>query len=350
MSRVVSGSLGGEDLEHPRAAHGTHAFERRPAVGHLHFLRVGDLAFRLAFHAVPFVRGHRALSTLLRHFVPPFGGRGRGNVSVGSLGRLPLPTPAHPRPGRDNIIPPAEPRGAGLGPGCGRGVGEADALVRAVTERLRGRSPTAAQDNDFRRSSVLARRHREFPPVGGHDLHGPLDDERAVGLGSDGDAVGHGATIRERAPSREGMLRPRLMPIRCWPVLAGFALGCVSEHGPLTNRMSQAATPYLARAAREPVSWQPWGRDAFALAARLDRPLLLYIGAADCRWCGVMDREVYGDPGLGALIDSLFVPVRVDRDERPDVAHRYGAAVRALAGLSGYPVTAFLTPDGSAFF
>ncbi len=140
------------------------------------------------------------------------------------------------------------------------------------------------------------------------------------------------------------------MPIRCWPVLAGFALGCVSEHGPLTNRMSQAATPYLARAAREPVSWQPWGRDAFALAARLDRPLLLYIGAADCRWCGVMDREVYGDPGLGALIDSLFVPVRVDRDERPDVAHRYGAAVRALAGLSGYPVTAFLTPDGSAFF
>jgi uncharacterized protein YyaL (SSP411 family) len=140
------------------------------------------------------------------------------------------------------------------------------------------------------------------------------------------------------------------MPTRCWPVLAGLALACVSEHGPLTNRMSQAATPYLARAAREPVSWQPWGRDAFALAARLDRPVLLYVGAEDCRWCGVMDREVYRDPGLGALIDSLFVPVRVDRDERPDVAQRYGAAVRALAGLSGYPVTVFLTPDGSAFF
>src|SRR3989475_9143555 len=126
--------------------------------------------------------------------------------------------------------------------------------------------------------------------------------------------------------------------------------GCVSEHGPLTNRMAQSATPYLARAAHQPVSWQPWGRDAFALAARLDRPILLYVGADDCRWCGVMDREVYGDPGLGAMIDSLFVPVRVDRDERPDVADRYAAAVRLLAGLGGYPITAFLTPDGSAFF
>src|SRR2546425_188308 len=70
--------------------------------------------------------------------------------------------------------------------------------------------------------------------------------------------------------------------------------GCVSEHGPLTNRMAQSTTPYLARAARQPVSWQPWGRDSFALAARLDRPILLYVGADDCRWCGVMDREVYG--------------------------------------------------------
>ncbi|HYK82745.1 MAG TPA: DUF255 domain-containing protein [Gemmatimonadales bacterium] len=128
------------------------------------------------------------------------------------------------------------------------------------------------------------------------------------------------------------------------------ALACVSEHGPLTNRMAQSATSYLARAARQPVGWQPWGRDAFALAARLDRPVLLYVGADDCRWCGVMDREVYGDQLLGTLIDSLFVPIRVDRDERPDLADRYAAAVRLLAGLRGYPITVFLTPDGSAFF
>ena len=129
-----------------------------------------------------------------------------------------------------------------------------------------------------------------------------------------------------------------------------LALACVSEHGPLTNRMAQSATPYLARAAKQPVSWQQWSRDAFALAARLDRPVLLYIGADDCRWCGVMDREVYGDPLLGAMIDSLFVPVRVDRDERPDVAQRYATAVQLLAGLRGYPITVFLTPDGAAFF
>lgn len=132
--------------------------------------------------------------------------------------------------------------------------------------------------------------------------------------------------------------------------LSLLTLACVSEHGPLTNRMAQSTTPYLARAARQPVSWQPWGRDAFALAARLDRPILLYVGADECRWCGVMDREVYGDPSLGAMIDSLFVPIRVDRDERPDVAQRYANAVRLLAGLRGYPITVFLTPDGSAFF
>ncbi len=128
------------------------------------------------------------------------------------------------------------------------------------------------------------------------------------------------------------------------------AAACVSEHGPLTNRMAQSTTPYLTRAAHQPVSWQQWGRDAFALAARLNRPILLYVGADDCRWCGVMDLEVYGDPALGAMIDSLFVPVRVDRDERPDVALRYGKAVQLLAGLRGYPLTVFLTPDGAAFF
>ncbi|HVH08672.1 MAG TPA: DUF255 domain-containing protein, partial [Gemmatimonadales bacterium] len=133
-------------------------------------------------------------------------------------------------------------------------------------------------------------------------------------------------------------------------LLSLIAAACVSEHGPLTNRMAQATTPYLARAAHQPVSWQEWGRDAFALAARLDRPILLYVGADDCRWCGVMDREVYGDPALGAMIDSLFVPVRVDRAERPDVAQRYGKAVELLAGLHGYPLTVFLTPDGAAFF
>src|ERR1044072_4388038 len=114
--------------------------------------------------------------------------------------------------------------------------------------------------------------------------------------------------------------------------------------------MGHTATPYLSLEAPQPSRWQQWGGEAIALAARLNRPILLYVGADDCRWCGVMDLEVYGDAVLGSMIDSLVVPVRVDRDERPDVAQRYARAVQLLAGLRGYPLTVFLTPDGSAFF
>jgi len=114
--------------------------------------------------------------------------------------------------------------------------------------------------------------------------------------------------------------------------------------------MAHSGTSYLARAARQPVSWQPWGRDAFALAAKLDRPVLLYIGSDACRWCAETDRAIYTDAEIGALINALFVPIRVDRDERPEVAQRYQAAVERLAGLHGWPLTVFLTADGSPFF
>ncbi|HXM38633.1 MAG TPA: DUF255 domain-containing protein [Gemmatimonadales bacterium] len=114
--------------------------------------------------------------------------------------------------------------------------------------------------------------------------------------------------------------------------------------------MAHSATSYLARAARQPVNWQAWGREAFALAAKLDRPILLYVGGDACRWCVETDRAIYTDPEIGALINALFVPIRVDRDERPDVAQRYQAAVERLAGLHGWPLTVFLTADGAPFF
>ena len=124
---------------------------------------------------------------------------------------------------------------------------------------------------------------------------------------------------------------------------------CLGERRPFTNRMAQSGTTYLARAAGQPVRWQPWGGDAFSLAARLDRPILLYIGGDGCRWCAETDRAIYTDPEIGALVNSYFVPVRVDRDERPDIAQRYQSAVEHLAGLRGWPLTVFLTADGSAF-
>ena len=128
------------------------------------------------------------------------------------------------------------------------------------------------------------------------------------------------------------------------------AAACIAERGPLTNRMAHSATNYLARAARQPVKWQPWGRDAFVLAARLDRPVLLYVGGEACRWCAETDRAIYTNPEIGTLINVLFVPIRVDRDERPDVAQRYQTAVERLAGLHGWPLTVFLTADGAPFF
>src|SRR5205809_5371202 len=163
-------------------------------------------------------------------------------------------------------------------------------------------------------------------------------------------AVGGGASekpFRLCVPSQNGFVAdppPALFPF----LLAASA--CVTERGPFTNRMASSATSYLARAARQPVDWQPWGRDAFALADKLDRPVLLYIGGEVCRWCAETDRAIYTDPEIGALINALFVPVRVDRDERPDVAQRYQAAVETMAGLRGWPLTVFLTADGAPFF
>jgi hypothetical protein len=94
----------------------------------------------------------------------------------------------------------------------------------------------------------------------------------------------------------------------------------------------------------------PWGKDAFERARREGKPVLLDIGAVWCHWCHVIDRESYEDPALAELINERFVPVKVDRDERPDVDSRYQLAVQALTGQGGWPLTAFLTPDGHVFF
>jgi len=118
----------------------------------------------------------------------------------------------------------------------------------------------------------------------------------------------------------------------------------------LANRLSESASPYLKSAAHQPVAWQPWGQEAFELAKQLDRPILLDIGAVWCHWCHVMDRESYENAEVATLINEMFVPVKVDRDERPDVDQRYQRAVGAITGGGGWPLTAFLTPDGEVFF
>ena len=116
------------------------------------------------------------------------------------------------------------------------------------------------------------------------------------------------------------------------------------------NRLANAQSPYLRAAASHPVSWFSWGPEPFALARSLDRPILLDIGASWCHWCRVMDEKTYGDPAIAALVNSNFVAIKVDRDERPDVDRYYQDAVLALSGAGGWPLTVFLTPEGRPFF
>src|SRR6202047_431267 len=117
-----------------------------------------------------------------------------------------------------------------------------------------------------------------------------------------------------------------------------------------TNRLTNSASPYLRSAAHQPGDWQEWGEDAFARARTENKPILLDIGAVWCHWCHVIDRERYENPEIAALINKLYVPVKVDRDERPDVDSRYQSAISTISGQGGWPLTAFLTPDGKPFF
>jgi uncharacterized protein len=117
-----------------------------------------------------------------------------------------------------------------------------------------------------------------------------------------------------------------------------------------TNELTAAASSYLRSAARQPVRWREWGDEAFAAAKQEDKPILLDIGAVWCHWCHVMDRESYENEEIARIINENYVAVKVDRDERPDIDARYQVAVSALTGQGGWPLTAFLTPDGKPFY
>jgi len=116
------------------------------------------------------------------------------------------------------------------------------------------------------------------------------------------------------------------------------------------NQLQSASSSYLRSARHQPVNWQSWGEAAFSRAQAENKPILLDIGAVWCHWCHVMDRESYEDPEIARIINDHFIAVKVDRDERPDVDSRYQAAVSAISGQGGWPLTAFLTPDGRPYF
>ncbi len=116
------------------------------------------------------------------------------------------------------------------------------------------------------------------------------------------------------------------------------------------NRLADETSPYLQQHKDNPVDWYPWGDEAFARARNEDKPILLSVGYAACHWCHVMAHESFEDPEAAGVINELFVNVKVDREERPDVDAIYMEAVQALSGHGGWPMTVFLTPEGRPYF
>ncbi len=118
----------------------------------------------------------------------------------------------------------------------------------------------------------------------------------------------------------------------------------------MANRLASESSPYLQQHAHNPVDWFPWGEEAFHQARASDRAVLLSVGYSSCHWCHVMERESFEDEATAALMNELFVSVKVDREERPDVDQIYIKAVQAMTGSAGWPLTVWMTPDGVPFY
>jgi len=118
----------------------------------------------------------------------------------------------------------------------------------------------------------------------------------------------------------------------------------------MPNRLKRESSPYLQQHADNPVDWWPWSDEALAFARQHDRPIFLSIGYAACHWCHVMAHESFENPSTAELLNRDFVPIKVDREERPDLDAVYMQAVVAMTGQGGWPLSAFLTPAGEPFF
>src|ERR687895_897565 len=118
----------------------------------------------------------------------------------------------------------------------------------------------------------------------------------------------------------------------------------------MANRLAGETSPYLLQHKDNPVDWYPWGEEALGRAREQDRPILLSVGYSACHWCHVMERESFEDEATAAYMNENFVPIKVDREERPDVDDIYMEAVQGMTGQGGWPLTVFLDPDGVPFY
>ncbi len=122
------------------------------------------------------------------------------------------------------------------------------------------------------------------------------------------------------------------------------------EGAPLMNRLANEKSVYLRHAANQKIDWYPWSEEAFEKARQEDKPVFLSSGAVWCHWCHVMAKESFEDEETARLMNELFINIKLDRDERPDIDRRYQQAVAAMGGGSGWPLSVFLTPDKQAFY
>jgi hypothetical protein len=117
-----------------------------------------------------------------------------------------------------------------------------------------------------------------------------------------------------------------------------------------TNRLVTETSPYLLQHAHNPVDWYPWGEEALAKARQEDKPILVSIGYSSCHWCHVMERESFEDADTARLMNTHFINIKIDREERPDLDHIYMDAVQAMTGSGGWPLNVFLTPSLKPFY
>ena len=124
----------------------------------------------------------------------------------------------------------------------------------------------------------------------------------------------------------------------------------MSANKKFTNDLSKETSPYLLQHAHNPVQWKPWSNTLFATATAADKPILLSIGYAACHWCHVMERESFEDEAVADYMNTHFINIKVDREERPDIDHIYMDALQAMTGSGGWPLNIFLLPNGQPFY
>ncbi|MFQ6615187.1 MAG: thioredoxin domain-containing protein [Fidelibacterota bacterium] len=153
--------------------------------------------------------------------------------------------------------------------------------------------------------------------------------------------------------SGTSQVAPTQHPVRDTTIKANTARELVARklaEGEKPNRLLNEKSPYLLQHAFNPVDWYPWGEEAFEKARREDKPIFLSIGYSTCYWCHVMEREVFEDDSIAALMNRYVVSIKVDREERPDVDRVYMTALQAMTGSGGWPMSMFLTPDLQPFY